>query len=297
MQAKEIYKNEAITVELQVELLANQGLLIPNTSEAEFHLSTVNYHRLSNYCLVFYENLKEKKFKSNTTFNDVWDLYVFDRKLRVLVSDALERIEIAFRTSIINAMSVKYGTHWYLNQNHFKNTKKHEKFIRMIKELCGNSHESAIHLYRKKYSSPEYPPFWVLTECISFGTLSKLFGNIKVVSDKKEISKIFDYHPTLLDSWMNALTYTRNICAHHSRLWNRWFINEPKDIIVYNENMKRKKPFYQQACVIKKLLQKISPGSHWTRELYVLISENKHFPIWQMGFLEDWENDPFWKGF
>ena len=94
---------------------------------------------------------------------------------------------------------------------------------------------------------------------------------------------------------MNALTYTRNICAHHSRLWNRWFVNEPKDIPIYNEKMIKRKPFYQHACVIKNLLKKISPETHWVRELYVLISENKHFPIWQMGFIENWENDPFWK--
>jgi hypothetical protein len=73
------------------------------------------------------------------------------------------------------------------------------------------------------------------------------------------------------------------------------FVYEAKDIAVYNSAMKHRKPFYQHVCAIKKLLKAVSPGTHWVREFYALISEYKHFPIWQMGFIEDWENDPFWK--
>ena len=81
-------------------------------------------------------------------------------------------------------MYVKYGTHWYLNDKLFSNNKKHSRFIRMIKELCSNSQEPAIHQYQIKYSASEYPPIWVLVECLSFGTVSKLFKNIKSLSDK-----------------------------------------------------------------------------------------------------------------
>ncbi len=297
MYNKKTFQNKAFTIEQQLELLLSQGLLIPNKEQAKFHLSTVNYHRLSAYFSIFYDLTlgMERHFKLNTHFEEVWDLYVFDRKLRVLTADALERIEIAFRTNLINFMSVKYGPHWYLEESIFKNKVIHSNFLKMVQGICDNSHELAIHQYNEKYFSPKYPPIWVLMESLSFGACSKLYKNIKLIDDKRESALIFGYHPTLIDSWMNALTYTRNICAHHARLWNRWFVQEPKDIFVFNERMKNRKPFYQHICIIKKLLKTISPGNHWVRALYVLISEYKHFPVWKMGFIDDWENDPFWK--
>ena len=101
----ETYTKPALTYDKQIELLESRGLQITDKARAKRHLSNVSYYRLSAYMLPFKEmdenGVVKDKFLPNTTWDNVYDLYKFDRKLRLLVFDAIERIEIALRTQII----------------------------------------------------------------------------------------------------------------------------------------------------------------------------------------------------
>ena len=220
--------------------MEERGLLIPDPDKAVHYLKYIGYYRLTGYCLPFQCGEKgDHAFLNGTAFDDVLRLYLFDRKLRLLVLDAIEEIEVAFRAVLSNTMSLTYGPHWYLDKNHFGNRYgnkggrpyDHEKLLQEI----DNADNASLRHYRSTYSGPEYPPSWMVIEVLSFGTCSKLFAHLK----KRQIALVSNklgLEPKLLVSWMQGLVLLRNICAHHGRLWNRKF---PPHFIYLGENSGR----------------------------------------------------------
>ena len=120
------YSKPALSFEQQIELLKNRGLGISDEERAKRHLSNVSYYRLSAYMLPYKimqpNGIVTDYFIKGTIWDDIWNLYKFDRKLRLLVFDAIERIEISLRTQIIYQLSHKYGPHWQNDNNIFKTT-------------------------------------------------------------------------------------------------------------------------------------------------------------------------------
>lgn len=295
MKQKVNFDKPAISIADQVSLLKNKNLIIDNIHEAEHHLTVIGYYRLMIYFRPFLDskNASNTQFEKGTLFSDVLNLYIFDRELRLLVIDALERIEVAFRTTISNAMSLKYGAHWYLDQSLFLQPTQHEFFLEEIKSHLKRSHEDFIKSYYLQYQHPEHPPSWMVMECISFGTISKIYSNIKDRSVRKMIGDTLGQYSEVIKSWMRSLTYTRNLCAHHSRLWNRFFVNKPQVNldIVFERNQS---PFYLQAHIIQALLSQISPGNHWKDKLYRHFLAHPNVAYKDMGFETDLEKDIFW---
>ena len=108
------YNKPALTFSQQVDLLIARGLVVNNKKRVEKTLANISYYRLSAYMLPFKEcqnGVVIDRFVPDTTWEMVYDLYKFDRKLRLLLFDAIERIEIAIRTQIVNQLSLKYGSH------------------------------------------------------------------------------------------------------------------------------------------------------------------------------------------
>lgn len=118
------YNKPALTFSQQVDLLIARGLVVNNKKRVEKTLANISYYRLSAYMLPFKECQNGvviiDRFVPDTTWEMVYDLYKFDRKLRLLLFDAIERIEIAIRTQIVNQLSLKYGSHWQDNRSIFK---------------------------------------------------------------------------------------------------------------------------------------------------------------------------------
>jgi len=104
------YTKPPLTYAQQIALLQNRGLVIDNIQRAEKYLNQISYYRLSAYALP-YQHTKDV-FNPNTTFNNILDLYLFDRELRIIIFDAIERIEVAIRAQIIYQLAHKYGSHW-----------------------------------------------------------------------------------------------------------------------------------------------------------------------------------------
>lgn len=307
--ASEKYSKPSLTIDQQIEFLTSQGLQIKDRGLAHHVLSTVSYYRLSAYLLPFkqpHENASPRLFKENATLEKIWQLYQFDRELRLLVADAIEKIEVAFRAALTNVTSNRFHPFWYVDRHYFKQNKSttttkrkdfFDDFLKTVRIISGNKQELFIQHYHRKYNAPEFPPIWMMIEALSFGTCSKMFDNIQLKEVRNEIASFLGQHTTVIESWIRSLAYTRNLCAHHSRLWNRWFVIPPlipKTALVVppiDGNYR----FHLIAFVIQKLLEKIAPDSNWLITLFNLFKKNADFPGIEMGFIADWGSDPVWK--
>lgn len=206
----EIFNKPPLSTEHQIKLMRSRGLIIHDCEEAARQLSFISYYRLSGYA-IFFENQnqgkREHQFKSGTSFNDIMNLYNFDRLLRLLVMDAIECIEVAVRTQICQHLSMAYyDSHWYLRKEIFNENFKFEKFLEDCQFEFSKSREIFARHYKDNYIDPILPPDWMLIEILSLGTWSVLYQNIKDRKYKKQIAEAFDLSPIELKSWLHSLT-------------------------------------------------------------------------------------------
>lgn len=114
------YDKSPLTFEQQIELLCDRGLVITDKERAANYLSNISYYRLSAYMLPL-KVRDSDRFIEGTTFDDVLDLYLFDREFRLLIFDVIERLEIAFRTQMSYQPSLTGGSYWFEDRTHFRN--------------------------------------------------------------------------------------------------------------------------------------------------------------------------------
>jgi abortive infection bacteriophage resistance protein len=276
-QAISFHGQSALSPYEQINLLRKRGLAVPDPDRTLHYLQFIGYFRLSGYFPVFLNS--SKKFKKDTSFDQVLALYIFDRKLRLLVMDAVERIEVALRATISNTLCEHYDAHWYMNPDLF------------VQEY---SHKYLIDIVREKTS--RLPPAWEIAEELPFGVWSNIFRHLKSRELQKEICNPYNLHYKVMISWLHSFTYLRNLCAHHSRLWNRTFTVKPKVLKRHRKHFVDNSKFYSQAAVLNVFLEVIADGSGWQRRLSDFIEQNKKdIPIHEMGFYPDWDLDPFWE--
>jgi abortive infection bacteriophage resistance protein len=295
------YTKKALSIEQQIDLLKSRGLIIDDVQKARHSLSQISYYRLRAYTYPFQNNnTQDHNFTRVLKFSEIIDLYVFDRKLRLFIFDAIEKIEIALRTKIIYEFSLSYGSHWYEDENLYRNRNFFEKNLISIRKEINHSNEIFIDHYKKKYSEPEYPPSWMSIEVISIGSLSKLYSNLKSGQEKKRIAKSFGL-PThiFLESWMHSFASLRNFCAHHSRIWNRRFTIKPKlpnntqyDFI--KDKSININKLYAQLCCIKYFVQIIDPSNSFSTDLKELLNTCSLIDMKEMGFPPNWKDEKIW---
>jgi len=303
----ETFSKPAISLDEQVALLKSRGLLIEDEAQAKHYLRNIGYYRLSGYGLVFqvdYNADGQHRFHPDASFEAILDLYVFDRKLRLHMLDALERIEVAARAAISHEMCALHGPHWYMDVAHFFDQSRHAKFLNVAKKDLGHgqgqgcadkadTRQVFIQHYYAKYDQPVLPPSWMAFEVLSFGTVSQVFNNL-TRQNQKHISRSLNLDPSIFSSWLHAVSYTRNLVAHHSRLWNRTFTIAPKPAKSLAAELQPNNKLYAQAVVCQALLDEIAPGSHWAIRLAELMVEHPKVPLVKMGFPEDWKARSLW---
>lgn len=315
---KQIYNKTPLSIGEQIARLESRGLVIENRSKAEEYLNAISYYRLSAYFLP-YQKTKDQ-FNEGVTFKQVIDTYTFDRELRLIVFDCIERIEVAIRTQLVHHMSIRYNdSHWQDNQSHFitpyynkigNRVDPHSDFQSLISRAkTARTPEVFIKHYIDTYSSPSNPPAWMCIELLTIGELSHIYRGLKNNGDKKEIANFFGLHHTVFTSWLHSLTYVRNICAHHARLWNKDLAIEPVLLVKATRNW-ISQPFENNTrtfyflCVLKYLLQSANPGNTLKMKLETLFQKYPHIPICYMGIpsiggnsteLIDWKKEPLWE--
>ncbi len=297
------YQKPPTSIEQQITIMRNRGLIIEDESYARQCLQFVGYFRLSGYALPFqlnYNNDGSHTFIRNTCFEDISDLYVFDRKLRLLVIDALERIEVAVRATISQVMSERVGVHWYLDCSTFSSNFDYFSFFDRLKKDIGHDHSKRavrqvfIQHYFEKYTDPPLPPSWMIFEILSLGTLSKIFKNL-LREHQKKITKEYELDGSIFSSWLHSLSYLRNLAAHHQRLWNRKYTIKPAVAKKFSDDLTSQDRFYAQAVLIQVLLKVILPDSGWSHSLCKLLNEHPTVDIEKMGFPVNWTAKDLWK--
>ncbi|MCZ7656044.1 MAG: Abi family protein [Rhodocyclaceae bacterium] len=229
------------------------------------------------------------RFLDGVCFEDILDLCVFDRKLRLAVMDAVERIEVAFRAQFSQTMSELHGSHWFMDAVHFQPRYDHADFIFRIKKDIGYDNAKAamrqtfIKHYYDRYGEPELPPSWMIFEVLSFGTVSLAFKNL-TRQNQKPVAKPFGLAGEVLASWLHALSYLRNLAAHHQRLWNRTYTIKPIQAKRYADELQDTSRFYAQAVMADVLLKVISPDTRWGQRLAELLAEHPKVQARRLGF-------------
>ena len=110
-----------LTLPQQLAKWQTRGLVVSGEAKALHYLRFIGYYRFSAYTLPFQDPAHpDKHFRPGTTFELVLALYVFDRELRLLVLDAIERVEVAVRACLVNEMCIRHGAHWFMEPIHFR---------------------------------------------------------------------------------------------------------------------------------------------------------------------------------
>lgn len=189
------------------------------------------------------------------------------------------------------------------------NRKRWKNSLAKLREEARRSDEQFIKSFFKKYSSPD-PPSWMILEISSFGNLSHFYANLKPGKDKRIIAHYFGLDDKTFISWIHSIVYVRNICAHHSRLWNRvmsispriprrpsykWlnnlFIIDPQTGHKHQLNNR----FYFVASMVTYLLNIVNPHHTFKERFKELLAKYPTVDIKAMGFTYDWEKEKFWK--
>ena len=126
--------------------------------------------------------------------------------------------------------------------------------------------EVFIKHYLDNYGSPSNPPAWMSFELLTMGDLSHLYKGLRNKADKKMIANFFEVHPTVFTSWLHTLTYVRNICAHHSRLWNKDLAIEPEKLLKpvgpwLSKPFENNKRVFYFISVLRYMLKRANPGT------------------------------------
>lgn len=328
------FDKPAINVEQQVQTLKDRGLIIQNEDSAKLFLQAVGFFRLSAYMRP-YEILgdPDHKFIEGTTFRQITQTYEFDRKLRLHLIAAIERVEVAIRAIINNHMGPEHdNSHWYLDRSLFK---KYYSYYRLLQTIDGKqskelknyqrecdridrsrfrtpeqkeilkakrAKENYARHYPINYESPDLMPGWAMLEELTLGDLSHLYAGLAKDSDKKEIAQEVGLTMPLLESWLKTLNAIRNICAHHSRLWNRELGLKPelpRSVDFFWPEYQKQHQDHMRIAVVISILQhfmtQISPHDGWKTKLFNLFDKYPEIDQKMMGFPEGWQDDLFWK--
>ncbi len=286
------------TYQQQLDILKNRGLIVADEPVALHCLEHHNYYRLSAYRFVLTNPENPDQFLPETTFEQLWGLYCFDRQLRLLVMEAVKRLEISVRSHWAYVLAHARGPQAYEDVANFHDAQRHTKTLAALDNEIARSHEVFVNHFQTKYSMPR-PPVWAACEVMSFGLLSRFYENYKRISDRKKIARAFDLFPETLKSLLEHATYIRNLCAHHSRLWNRKFtitlaLPQHPARIVESLNPVEDRRIYNTLVVLAHVVDVVEPENHWAHRLLALLRAQT-IPVTQhMGFPDDWESRPMW---
>ncbi len=299
-----IYDKPFISTSQQISQLKSRGLIIKDEAAAKLFLKNVSYYRLAGYWWPMQADKTLHTFKPNSTFDNINAIYNFDRELRLLLFDVIERIEVGFRTKLIYHLANEGTPWWFENVLLFRNAVEHtESLLAIDRELRQTKEVFIKEHYKNYHTDTRRPPTWKTIEVVSFGVISKLYGNLKHTVLSKDIiaDELGTVNHTYLPSWLQAIAQIRNICAHHGRLWNKNLPGRPKLLAkpphpwignvppVTEHHM-----LYVHLCCMKYLLNIISPGNQFAVGISNLLLKYPNIDPNALGLKPNWEKEPLW---
>ena len=276
-------------------------MLMEDEHKVESYLLNIGYHRLSAYIFPFYKSPKSNLIlKEGTTFEQVLTIYRFDKKLRILLFNEIEKIEVAIRSVLANIGCQELGDrYWITKPEYFANEDKFNQTLAVLEKELASSKEDYIENFRRNYVE-NYPPAWMITEVLSFGNLNYIYSNIANNRLMKRISDYFGLKPQVFTSWLTVLANLRNMCCHHARVWNRDFMLNPAEPrktsnAWIDTSLIDKKRIFYRLCIIRYFLSFVSPGNNFNEKIANLLARFPSVDIAAMGFCKDWPKDTLWK--
>lgn len=289
-----------------MQKLLDRGMVVHDRNRAERKLAQVGYYRLSGYwhCARRYSREQRvityyNEFQGNTTFEAIFDFYLFDKALRQEFMSAIERIEIYFRTIIAHEVGrispLAYEDKSLFSANAFDSEKKgpnfsewttrHERLLSECKEESITSH----------FKNTKPIPIWVAMEAWDFGHLSKFYSMLKDEYRDVICARVDINNRDVLDNWLININGLRNRCAHHARFCNR---PNPRGFKLLRNgyfNLLQITPhesekLFGAIAVVWFLLKKIGPSSKWLERIAALIDTKPAVPGFHfssMGFARD----------
>jgi len=328
------YAKPHLTYEDQLKQLIARNLTVTDEAAAISYLKRLGYYRLSAYWYPFRKpDLANKdkngrviqrldEFVPGTSFQKAVELYVFDKKLRMLMMDAIERIEVAVRVDIAHTLGARdkfahtlpgeFHGHFSAKRERLPSDPinapptgptNHDKWIKKLDDMTTRSKEDFVRHYRSKHGLPL--PIWVVIELWDFGMLSHLFSGMRPADQAQVSGRLGIPDPKILASWLRAINFARNVAAHHSRYFNRSIVDQPDlpaagDVPMFDAapSLQRNKP-YATLCVLSYLMKRVCPQSHWYERMRDHLLAMPAVPevnldTRALGCPQGWEKQPFW---
>lgn len=305
----------------QIALLKRRGMIIKDDVQATNTLERLGYYRLSGY---FYPLRKtqprgtlgrQDEFQLGTSLELIDQLCEFDRELRLLVLDAVERIEVSVRCDIAHRLGQRHSlAHEVPDELDRKfcfainpRTKRteYEDWTLKLNSLMQRAHkEDFVKHHAEKYAGKM--PIWVVTEVWDFGLLSKFYAGMRY-KDQTFIARRYGLmEAKYLVSWLRAINFVRNVSAHHSRLWNRNIVERPgfppaqpyQYLYHLSGDNHAQTRIYGTLCVLKSMLDCIAPASSWSdrvKELANRFPKSELITLQAAGFPHLWDELPLWQ--
>jgi abortive infection bacteriophage resistance protein len=294
------YEKESISFDAQADKLLSRGLQA-DREELIQRLKAVSYYRLSGYLYPF-RQADSEQFREGTNLRVIWDRYCFDRRLRVLALDAIERIEVAVRTKLIHRFSTAHGPFGYLDDRNLPKLKIDEylKWRTTLWEETDRSKEAfKKHFFQSYGDHHKELPVWMLGELMSMGSTLTFFRGVDPTI-KRNVAAEYGYADELFMSWLRGLNGARNICAHHARFWNRELgyallfppLNKFPSWHADRELKNNRCGSILMIC--RNLLALITPTSKWNKRVEDLFNEYPEIPVEDMGLPKNWTAHPIW---
>lgn len=295
------YAKVPLSVDDALSHLWQRRLMIDDRSNNARALRSIGYFRLHIYMRRF-QNAATKQFWPRTRFTDIVELYDFDRRLRSVTMNAIERVEVALRSALSNPIALTHGSHWYADRSLYSNLRSYASALAQISRECEKKKGLALTHYHETYAVPDLPPVWLVCEHLTLGALSRLFEALSIGHRKMAGRHVWPNIPDpLLVSWLHSLTDLRNACAHHSRLWNVKLAvstpQQPKSVALagYAAGMHPNWTYYARAVIIKALLDPMGHGAEWRESLKTTLGSCRHVDVAaHLGFQQGWEIIPVW---
>lgn len=313
------YSKPYLSIEQQIELLRSRGMTIQDNAKATEYLLRIGYYRLSAY----WHPLRKRDavtgkvlddFVDGATFKQVTDMYTFDGRLRLVTLDALERLEVSLRTQVSLILGSydplahrrsKYLDGRFTQSNEGKPS-KHHIWLRRLDQRALESKDNFAEHFRTKYRDDDMP-IWIAVELLDFGPLSMLISGLRTVDRAKMSLEYSNLHERLIPSWVRTLSFARNVCAHHSRLWNKPLVNSPtlsnkfsppEELDHVKQAPGQNKRYYALACTMQFMVNVVNPRTKWRERFINVIDrfpETEHFSLTSAGFPENWKQESLWR--
>lgn len=273
------------TYQEQLNILQARNVIIDSRDRCAEILESINYYRFTAYLLPFKQ--KDGSYRAGTTFQRVYRIYEFDRKLRNILFAALEEVEVYLRAKFSYFHAHKYGEEGYMNSANYSPNLQEEKFLENIKREIANNRRSAFVAHHEKYYDGHFP-VWVIMELFTFGMISRFYSDLTTADQKLLAKEIYKTVPKNVASWLRCCTDLRNVCAHYGRLYYRIFPATPASFSVAA-------PQINQLWGAILALHALYPhATKWNNEimpgLSALFAEYaKDISLGHIGFPNDWE--------